>query len=748
VSSSSSNNSSDLGSRMRAAVQHRDAAVQACVPWASHECGTASAAAHLRAVGDKEEALQHAQQAVQCGEELMHEKRTLVAKVATLQALGEAVNDLVASESPDPLRHMSTFLAEHAQLHGELNISWLRRFLREVDAVAQAARQSLETLQEEAGHKTSRTGYLKVLSEIIGPDPRPSDWNAGRSWHDSWRADWRRMYLEHTGMSTEPDESGWQAIEEEQAAKLAGSIHNHLDEENWSFGAAEAYTWLSSIEARSPMARALREGSPEFAAATYALCSSLTGRSASPPSHGQPSAYRNLYGRGGLVESDPNWERLETPDRYGFRGLTSTALVRAMHKARYFDERGFLVQVGKGLNEFVPSDVVGFVNAAKDEHGFHAGLVVASSSIAFPPNTLFRLKKIVPPGEWVAPSGHRPQQRLLVVTCTFRLPDTNVVDGGTSKVCEVPTTLMYGAREMYVRGLSDVLDKPLLSLEDEWTRPRVKWTDRTGRQYTLREEWDYVRSRVPAQAAVGSGMGVRDERNAGRTPEDFLRLVNEHVERQRAAHDACRGLPADAALLTLEEVLAVRLYSGPGYQPLNAYLRQLGRLSGVVRESVATHPGLTFTATAALLCSAIRKLAAVTPPDELTQPLYRAVRGELPRTFWVEDKQGMVCAVDAGFMSTSKNRDTPIHYMGRALNVLWELCPSGESDMAYHRGASIEMLSQYAGEEEVLFPPCSMLVVMKEDVHRAASSKEPERVTAGDGEAVEFVAIRVRPFFV
>jgi len=445
--------------------------------------------------------------------------------------------------------------------------------------------------------------------------------------------------------------------------------------------------------------------------------------------------------------------------------------VRPVHETRYFDDRGFLAQVDKGRNEPVLSDVVGFVNAPTDEHGFHAGLEVGRSSIAFPPNTLFRLKQVVAPGEWTAPGGARPQQRLLVVTSTFRLPDAKVEGGGASKVCDAPSTLSYGAREMYVRGLSDVLDKPLLSIEDEWTRP-VSWSDRTGKSYSLRDEWEYVRGPVPARAATGGGMGVRDEHNTGRSPEDFLRLVNAHVGRQRAVHPECRGLPADGALLTLDEVLAVRLYSGPGYQPLNDFLRQLGKLSGVVRDGVATHPGLTFTATAALLCSAIRKLAAVTLPEELEQPLYRAVRGELPRTFWVEDKQGMVCAVDAGFMSTSKNRDTPIHYMSGDANVLWELRPSGESDMAYHRGASIEMLSQYAGEEEVLFPPCSMLVVIQGEsssqggessshgvthtgtggkasaLASASASASSERVPTSSGEVVDFVAIRVRPFFV
>ena len=476
------------------------------------------------------------------------------------------------------------------------SIPSLRRFLRESEEAVQQAKRGLASLQE-SGHATSRAGYLKALSEVIGKDPRPPDWNHDDTWQESWRDDWRRMYLEFKGLAAEPEE-GWEAVEDKMAEDFASSIRVRVEEEGWSLGASTTYTWLSSIEARNPMARALAERSPEYASATYALCSSLADRQPCPPSDGKPFAYRNLVGRGGLVESDPAWERLEVPDRYGFCGMTSTALVRPMYEWRYFDERGFKAQTGKRQNELVDSDVVGFVNAPTDEHGFHSGLQVARSSVAFPPNTLFRLKEVVAAGEWVAPGGVRPNQRLLVVTCTFRLPTDANPAGSTSKVCELPTTLTYGAREMYVRGLSDVLDKPLLSLKEEWTR-QMSWTDRSGRQYTLRGEWDYVTSTVPTigQAEAGGGMGVRDGRHVGRTPSDFLALVNEHVAHQRAAYPECRSLPDDgSALLTLDEVLAIRLYTGPGYQPLNDFLRQLGRLSGVVREEVATHAGLTFTA--------------------------------------------------------------------------------------------------------------------------------------------------------
>ena len=71
-------------------------------------------------------------------------------------------------------------------------------------------------------------------------------------------------------------------------------------------------------------------------------------------------------------------------------------------------------------------------------------------------------------------------------------------------------------------------------------------------------------------------------------------------------------------------------------------------------------------------------------------PLYRGVRGELPNSFWVADEQGLVCATDTAFMSTSRNRKTPIEYMGGGTNVLWELEPKVEDDTAYHNGAGLQ----------------------------------------------------------
>lgn len=85
----------------------------------------------------------------------------------------------------------------------------------------------------------------------------------------------------------------------------------------------------------------------------------------------------------------------------------------------------------------------------------------------------------------------------------------------------------------------------VFSMEYEFSRPFFKWTDWKGVHYNLRNEWKYVTG--PAETRQGCTPGVRDEHTNGLTPEAFLNRVNE------GKADDCR--------LTLDEVLAIRLYS-------------------------------------------------------------------------------------------------------------------------------------------------------------------------------------------
>ena len=317
--------------------------------------------------------------------------------------------------------------------------------------------------------------------------------------------------------------------------------------------------------------------------------------------------------------------------------------------------------------QMMDSDVIGFESAPDDEQGSHAAIVLDTEEKgSFPPNCLFRLREVVPAGQWEAPGGTWPMQRLLVVSATYHphqmgapAADPSSVAGG-SKMCGRATTLSYGSRQSFVAGLDACIDKPVLTMEAECTRV-TQWTDHKGVAYTLCAEWAYVNGR--ARRTEGMTAGVRDDGwNAGKSVDDFLHRVNEFIRGRRVAGHGQR-LPDAHAMLTRDEVLAVRLFSGPAFALINAFLRQLAALDGDFRMQVARHPRLTFAATVGHLCHAIRKLAAVATPDEATETLYRGVRGELPLGFWNADEQGMVVAVDMGFMSTSRQLETPLSYL-------------------------------------------------------------------------------------
>ena len=87
----------------------------------------------------------------------------------------------------------------------------------------------------------------------------------------------------------------------------------------------------------------------------------------------------------------------------------------------------------------------------------------------FPPNTLFRLKQVVEAGGWEAPSSSgvslRPQQRLLIVTATYKPPRAGLpLSPGRAKLCGNVVQLEYGSRYAFIRGLEDLVQKPALTM--------------------------------------------------------------------------------------------------------------------------------------------------------------------------------------------------------------------------------------------------------------------------------------------
>jgi hypothetical protein len=125
--------------------------------------------------------------------------------------------------------------------------------------------------------------------------------------------------------------------------------------------------------------------------------------------------------------------------------------------------------------------------------------------------------------------------------------------------------------------------------------------------------------------------------------------------------------------LVLKEVLAIRLYTGPGYTPINTFLREVAKLGPDWRKRIAHMHQLSYSATVAHLTAGLRKLvkvygnegaagaagaagsvavgaagaaaAAATGGASLAtdsdfHTVFRGVRGELPEAFWLKDDFG------------------------------------------------------------------------------------------------------------
>lgn len=296
--------------------------------------------------------------------------------------------------------------------------------------------------------------------------------------------------------------------------------------------------------------------------------------------------------------------------------------------------------------------------------------------------------------------------------------------------------------------MADILDDPVLTMEEEWLR-NDQWTDWQGKSYSGAEEWQYVTRPMPSAAVRsvgGSGVGGRDvkgsETRDGWTPQMFREKVNAHI-RQRW-EEMGKESP-DLMLLTTLEVLAIRLYTGPAYQMINAYLRELAKLGSAWRKRLSHMHQMSYSSTVEQLVDGLRKLVRINDETSFGKR-FRGIRGELPEAFWLKDAFGCVVATDFAFMSTSEDQAVCQGYMSRTQkNVLFEIQCAEESAEGFHSGADVSMLSQFPAERETLFPPMTMLQVqMGKDQDRPAEAQQ--EVTTESGAV--FVRIPVKPTFV
>jgi hypothetical protein len=440
----------------------------------------------------------------------------------------------------------------------------------------------------------------------------------------------------------------------------------------------------------------------------------------------------------GLANNDPRWSSILEEDETGFRGFTSYApLEFAEAHSLTYSAQGMRLRHSPGVWYTVGSDVVCIESTApEDDQGMiHSAVLIAKGSwrtFMLPPFTLLTVVRVEEAGEWEYLPGKHMQQRCITVRPTYMTPVKQGISIAPNKFATNHQYLNYGNSGYRSRDLSEITGERSLTMEQEWARD-YEWTDCwTQEKCASVKEWAYVSGPAKEQ-------GARDAGHNGWTVDRFVQEVNAAIQARAQALQASqqKSVPSSALSLTRAEVIAIRLYTGSAYHPINSFLREVSKLGDEWRKRLLSSPQFTFACTVHHLSSGLRKLARVNTNFD---SVFRGVQGELPEAFWLRDAFGKVTAFDFGFMSTSLDRAVSVSFLrGPGKCVLWQLECTEETDDGFHSAADISMLSQYPAEREMLFPPLTMLTVNAED--------EGSRTSGTTANCAEYVLIRALPTF-
>jgi len=166
------------------------------------------------------------------------------------------------------------------------------------------------------------------------------------------------------------------------------------------------------------------------------------------------------------------------------------------------------------------------------------------------------------------------------------------------------------------------------------TTPEREWLFVVGRDGLDKSSWKFDVER--AEPVVEEGMMVE-----GRNAEKLAALLRSpEVERSK---------------VTVAEVVALRLHTGPMYVKYNAVLRGM---------AVATAGGTIYSSTVHLICSGLHKLSRVSElPKEMK--LYRGTGGmALPSSFLEPDASGCAGGTEPAIMSATPDRSVALGYSG------------------------------------------------------------------------------------
>jgi hypothetical protein len=229
----------------------------------------------------------------------------------------------------------------------------------------------------------------------------------------------------------------------------------------------------------------------------------------------------------------------------------------------------------------------------------------------------------------------------------------------------------------FYNGFIHVKANNLTELTEEWLlqQMELEW-----KEESLLPHWEYVTHPVPSSTTTSKDKGHEDW-----TVQNFLKQPE-----------------AVAANLTASEVLAIRLYTGDGYKPLN--------------ESCRAANG-RFAVTVFIANRGIAKLGRA-HSHSIPQVYYRGLKGQLRYGFCeaYQTGQGLVecfSLSDGGLFSTTSDISVASKgaFSGNLLFVISnnqtkrdETVEEGEGYEYLYDPAPISFLSQYPNESEYLWP--------------------------------------------
>ncbi|KAK3271455.1 hypothetical protein CYMTET_20194 [Cymbomonas tetramitiformis] len=271
---------------------------------------------------------------------------------------------------------------------------------------------------------------------------------------------------------------------------------------------------------------------------------------------------------------------------------------------------------------------------------------------------------------------------------------------GKFMMSESNFTYSYSDLATFFGGLVKVLGTPSVvpSLEENMRREHFACADSViefttgnyGITTTPKLEWEFVVTPQPGRQYPCETVHAQHPRRMA--PLDSFLKVMETINTQLTA--------AGHATLLREEVIALRLYTGPMFAKYNPLLRQV--LSG------AEFTGNRYVNTIIAINSGILKLSKI----QKAVKVFRGLSGGLlPEEFWHPNAHGVKGGVEMAFMSTTTSEEVALQYADssdeRKAAFVFEV-QMGMVD----RGADISPFSQYPHEKEIVFAPLTGMEVV------------------------------------